>query len=112
MAGGLKIHHLVMAEESEPEISSHKSVVRSSNHPDQTTLCAQLISAQYKNLIHSSKRIRGKVLIAHNQRFSMVMKALRVLVPKSGAADVEYFKFGSLRFKPMSSSVNVDLVRH
>ncbi len=78
-AGGFISYWLPMPDESEPEISVHENVVRSSNHPDYTTLHVQLCFKQSTNLIDSSKRIVNEVRVGYIYRLSMVTKALRAV---------------------------------
>ncbi len=64
-----------MPDESEPEISAHANVVRSSNHQDHTILQVQLCFKQSTNLMDSRKRIVNEVRVGYSYRVSMVTKA-------------------------------------
>ena len=75
--GGLIFHRLAMPEESEPEMSAHKIVVRSSNHPDHTALHAHLCFRQSTNLIHATQLVQNGVCVAYSPILAMVLKALR-----------------------------------
>ncbi len=55
--GGLRTFQIAMVGESEPPFACQESVVRSSSHPDHTTLHAEFSSNQSTNLMPSRKHI-------------------------------------------------------
>ena len=77
MVRGLIFHRLAMLDEFEPEMSAHKSVVRSSNRPEGISLLIQVTFNPSKNLIHSRKRIKTYAGVGHCRQLSMHTKALR-----------------------------------
>ena len=75
--GGLIFHRRAMPDESEPEMSVHKNMVRSSNLPDHATLHVQLCFKQHTNLTNSSNRIMNEVRVGYSYGVSLVTKPLR-----------------------------------
>ncbi len=71
---------------------------------------SQFSSDRSTNLIRSRKRIADHIYVGYYHPLSIIVRALRVIIRKSGTECV-FSKFATRRFKLLQAHVAMDLIR-